>query len=706
MIIAYVAGRKPTFQLNKGMALGILFNVDQLGGAYGLAAYRLLFDTADPVHFRGCYFSDGELGEQYCIAIESSDPQNLFKIETAVGASDSAGFAASDARLVFDDRVLSYLAPAGYISHEGMIERVENSWMKSAWNGRPAAATPNCFVAELDSATPPTIIDSTPPASTARLNDEYAPGDVIGSDYVVRDVRKGGMGIVYIVEDLKSRAQNIRLQLALKTFQPRYLWNDEAIARFEREALMWIELGKHQNIVHAMLVQRVANRPYVWLEFIDGKSLADRLARQRLTIAEVLNYSFQFCRGMRHAHEKHGVIHRDIKPANILITQDDVLKIADFGLSKLQAELAGEACAQEVSNISADEVETLTGVFKTPAGQFMGTPAYIAPEGIISPQSVDVRSDIYSFGIVLFEMLAGERPFRGPNILQQHLHAVPPPVRLLNQDVSVDLDQLVTRCLEKDPNQRFQNLAELELALMQVHESASEILLPEGEDVSVPVFGQWFMKGFTFMQLGKYEAAISCFQKVIELNSTQHEAYNNIGVCLSNLGRYEEAVSAIEKAVALKPDYSEAWSNLGDLYGRQQRYDDGIAASNRALEIEPRWAEAYSNLGSNQAGAGHFDEARSSFSRAIAADESYWLAYLKLAQLYADHGSLEQALQLLRTAIEINPREADLLASIAACLFDLNQQQEAAKYLALALQTNSAHPLARRVERLLAGHRC
>ncbi len=513
------------------------------------------------------------------------------------------------------------------------------------------------------------------------------------------------MGIVYIVEDLKSRAQNIRLRLALKTFQSRYVWNDEAIARFEREALVWIELGKHPNIVHAMLVQHVANRPYLWLEFIDGESLADCLARQTLTIGRSLNYALQFCRGMRHAHEAHAVIHRDIKPANILITKDDVLKITDFGLSKLQAEFAGEAYAREGNSISADELETVSGMFVTAAGQCMGTPAYIAPEAIVTPQTVDVRADIYSFGIVLYEMLAGVRPFRAANILQQQLDAVPTPVRLLNTDVSADLDRLAMRCLEKGPTRRFQNFAELEAALLQVQDSAAEVHLPGKEDISIPQYGQWFMKAFTFMEFGKYEDSIDCFQKVIDLDPSQHEAFNNLGICLTNLGRHEEAVSFIERAVAIKSDYSEAWSNLGGLYGRLQRYDEGIEACNRAIAIKPKWAEAYSNLGSNQAGAGRFDEAKSSYYRAITEDDSYWLAYLKLAQLYADSGSLQEALNLLRKAIQINPREPDLLASLAACLTDLNQQHEAAKYLELALRVNSEHPLARRVEQALAGRR-
>ncbi|MGH9871844.1 MAG: protein kinase domain-containing protein [Pyrinomonadaceae bacterium] len=680
------------------MFLAIFFNVDELGPAYGLGAYQLLFRTVDLEHVQGCYFSDGDIGEKYCIAIESSDARSLFKIEAAVGSSNALGFAGPNARLTFDAHLLNYLAPAGYISHQGKIERAENSWMQSAWDACQTAKIQHDLVVESDTLSPSTIIETeTPQLSSTRPPEEYAPGDLIGNDYVVRGVRKGGMGVVYIVEDLKSRRQSIQLRLALKTFQSRYLWNDEAVARFEREALVWIDLGKHSNIVHAMLVERIANRPYLWLEFVEGESLAEWLARERLSSEQAINFGLQFCRGMRHAHEEHAIIHRDIKPANTLVTNNGVLKITDFGLSKLQAELAGEACAREGRTMSADDTETVTGKFVTAAGQCMGTPAYIAPEAITAPQTVDVRSDIYSFGVMLYEMLAGERPFRAGNILRDHLESVPAPLTLVNSNVSAELSSVVACCLEKGPNRRFQSFAELELVLLSVPENTSRIEFATADVTVVPEFGQAFMKGFALMQFGKYEEAIECFRQVIAAKPDEAEAWNNIGVCLARLERIDEALPATQKAVELKADYAEAWSTLAALYELQQRYEEGMRACQRAIELKPRWAEAHSNLGSNLAQMGRVAEAKSSFYRAIAEDHSYWLAYLKLAQLFAAERSLPQALNLLQAANEINPRQPDLLAALAACLTDMGEKEEAARYLELALQVDSRHPLALKV---------
>jgi serine/threonine protein kinase len=400
---------------------------------------------------------------------------------------------------------------------------------------------------------------------------------------------------------------------------------------------------------------------------------------------------------MRYAHEQHGVIHRDIKPANTLVTRDGVLKITDFGLSKLQAELAGESLTRENRTMNADDAETVTGVFVTAAGYCLGTPAYIAPEAITNPQMVDVRSDIYSFGIMLYEMLAGERPFRSAGILRQHIDSIPSPVRLLNPDISIELDRVVMRCLEKQPQARFENFAALEDALLRVAECTERIELPPQEQHEIPEFGNWFMKGFSLMTFGKFDAAADCFRQAIALAPDNHEAHNNLGVCLARLNRLDEAIVATETATTLKSDYAEAWSNLGALYEQQQRYENGIAACRRAIQIKPRWAEAHSNLGLNLARLGRTDEARASFNRAIAEDDSYWLAYLKLAELFTAEGSLNEALKLLQTANEINPREPNLLAALAACLMDLGNKEEAAKYAERALQLDGEHPVALRV---------
>lgn len=603
--------------------LGIFFNVDELGAAYGLAAYRLLFETARRQDFYACSFSDGDIGERYCIGIEGSDSEKLFRIEAALGKSDAKGLSPANTRFAFDPRITGHLLPAGYLNYQGDLERIENTWLRNAWNETAESNGPD--EPEEFETLASTLLNTSDLSQAHDDRDEYQPGELIGQDYLVRDVRKGGMGIVYVVEDLLSRSQGIHLRLALKTFQSKYLSNNEAISRFEREALLWVRLGKHPNIVHAMLVHRVADRPYLWLEFVDGESLADRIERTRLRIEEVISFAVQFCNGMRHAYEEHGLIHRDIKPANILVGHDDVLKITDFGLSKLQAEFLGELCKHNNQELNPDEAETVSGLFITTAGRCVGTPAYIAPEALRPPYTVDIRGDIYSFGIVLYEMLTGQRPFKGSNIFEQHISIVPLRVRELEPNTPNDVDDLVARCLEKDPDKRFQTFAELQLALVEAHGKPE--LPSETPTIDIPVSAQRFMQGFTFMELAKYEQAITCFEGVIELDPQQAEAYNNVGVCHARLGRMDDAVRFVQNALHLNSVYAEAWSNLGGFYEQLGRFDEGIEACERAIELKPRWAEAHANLGKILMQLGRIDEARACFERAIAENKSYRPAY-------------------------------------------------------------------------------
>jgi serine/threonine protein kinase/Flp pilus assembly protein TadD len=630
----------------------------------------------------------------------------LHKIEGVVGLAKDTGLFASDSRFTFDPRVADYLVPAGWINAQGTLERSDNAWMKNAWDELETLRLQPRLALKKDTLLPSTLIDSSSLSGSKKpsASDEYAPGDVIGQTYVVRDVRKGGMGIVYFVEHLESRKEKITLRLALKTFQSRYLWSEEAIGRFEREAIVWVGLGKHPNIVHAMLVHKVESQPYLWLEFVDGESLAELLNRKKLATSEAVNFGLQFCRGMRYAREAHNLIHRDVKPANILINRDNVLKITDFGLSKLQAELLEETCARENVELRADEMETVSGVFLTAAGKCMGTPAYMAPEAVIAPQTVDTRTDIYSFGNVLYEMLTQQRPFGGCDILDKHLFAEPTPVRQLRADIPEAFDQIVSRCLEKEPDKRFQTFAELESALSQLalQMPATAVVSKQPNGVSVPLYGQWFMKGYTFMELGKFEDAIDCFREVIALDDNQHEAYNNVGVCLIRMGRFEEACHFVEKAAELKSDYPEAWSNLGGIYERLGRYSEGESASRRAIALRPNSAEALTNLGLNLAGMGHKNEAIRCYQRAIDDDSSYWLGYFRLANTFAERGLFEESVELLERAIQINPREPDLLASLAGGLVNLGRIDEAKKYVGLALLVDPQHPLAVQVEKSLS----
>ena len=215
-------------------------------------------------------------------------------------------------------------------------------------------------------------------------------GMMIDGRYEIRDIKMGGMGVVYLCYDPK----NI-MPVAIKTFQDKYLKDKDSVDRFIYEANAWVDLEKHKNIVRAYYVENIEYRPYIFLEYVAGDKyygadLRGWILRKGLDLKTTLNFAIQFCDGMIHAEKKFKemgkpFVHRDIKPANIMVTKDRVLKVTDFGLVKSIL-------------TSQDEIDL---------GRGWGTFEYMSPEQWLDSENIDTRSDIYSFGCVLYEMVCG-----------------------------------------------------------------------------------------------------------------------------------------------------------------------------------------------------------------------------------------------------------------------------------------------------------
>jgi len=271
-------------------------------------------------------------------------------------------------------------------------------------------------------------------AAPASLN----PGQVFGHYRVVEEIGAGGMGIVY-------RAWDIRLErdVAVKVLNAVTLSDDSARRRFRREALILSRLN-HPNVEAVYDFHTEQGLDYLVMEYVPGVSISDRLDGGALSEKEVLSLGIQLARGLAAAHAKR-VIHRDLKPSNLRVTEDGVLKILDFGLAQL-------------SVMSDDETLTDSAIYRPRAG----TPAYLSPEQVHG-KNPDIRSDIYSAGVALYEMATGTRPFhqRGEALLDAIVHSPPTAPRRRNKNISPGLDAVILKCLEKDPILRYQSACEL-----------------------------------------------------------------------------------------------------------------------------------------------------------------------------------------------------------------------------------------------------
>src|ERR1700758_4524450 len=276
-------------------------------------------------------------------------------------------------------------------------------------------------------------------------------GTKLGPYEIQSPIGAGGMGEVY-------RARDTRLgrEIALKILPESFACEGGRLHRFEQEARAVAALN-HSNILAVFDIGQHNGSPFLVSELLEGESLRTVLDRGALPQRKTIEYGVQIAQGLAAAHEKE-IVHRDLKPENVFVTKDGRIKILDFGLAKL-AQKANAAGAE------SDGI-TLTSAH-TAAGVVMGTASYMAPEQVRG-EAADLRTDIFAFGALLHEMLSGKRAFRRDTpaeTMTAVLKEDPPELSDPGHPVSPALDRIVRRCLEKNPEQRFQSARDLSFAL-------------------------------------------------------------------------------------------------------------------------------------------------------------------------------------------------------------------------------------------------
>lgn len=531
---------------------------------------------------------------------------------------------------------------------------------------------------------------------------ELKPGEKIGHYRIICLLGKGGMGEVYQAEDTR-----LHRKVAIKFLPTGSITNEEANQRLLREAQAAAKLD-HAHICAVYEVAEATHRAFIVMTYVEGETLAARMKRKQLDLPETLQIAAQVGDAIAEAHD-HGIVHRDLKPANIMISARGQAKVMDFGLAKFSAITASDAEAPTLAQLTAP-------------GAIMGTVLYMSPEQVHG-QPLDARTDIFSFGNMLYEMLTGKQLFGAESTagtISAILTREPPPI----PNCSEKLESLVRRCLEKDRAQRYQTMRKVvddldnvrreyetgktrfsltrnqaEISNERPHRSlfASRRSLAMLAVVALVLIGSvsiWYLRK-------SKDAAVANAKSV---NSPAYDLYlrgkvNNIVNRQSN----ETAISLLEQAVQADPNYAPAWAELARAYNLKTYYfatgdqkeklnEDAKVAVAKSLALDPNLALGHLARGNvlwNDANRYPHEQAIQAYQRALALDPNLEEAHQQLAAIYGHIGLLEKADSEVRKALDIDPSSTSARSRLGMNNLFRGRYEEALSVLKTIPQKNN-----------------
>jgi len=446
-------------------------------------------------------------------------------------------------------------------------------------------------------------------------------GHVVSHYRVIERLGEGGVGVVY-----RGWDERLERDVALKFLLARRHERSDHRERLEREAKMVSRLD-HPAIATVYDIDSDDGRQFLVMEFVRGVTLSEKLADGPVAEAEALPIALQMAEGLAAAHEQ-GVVHRDLKPANVMVTVRGHVKVLDFGLA---------ACyeAEEASSLSRDRTRTV---------ELEGTVPYMAPEQLFG-QPIDVRTDVFSFGAVLYEMVTGFAPFSGrvaTAIADAILHQAPVPPRRARPGLSASLEAVILRCLEKRASDRYPSARELAADLRKIVDGGEVQVVRRVLAAAQPT------------SLAPRVASDPVAREAYALGRRQWNKRTREGL--------ERAIQHFEQAIDADPGYAPAYSGLADCYiilapwlPPRLAYRMAKAAARKAIELDPQLAEAHTSL----AFALFFDDwdwagAEAAFKRAIELEPGYATGHQWYAEYLMAMGRFDEALTEGRAAEDLD----------------------------------------------------
>ncbi|MCK4932821.1 MAG: protein kinase [Candidatus Aminicenantes bacterium] len=528
-------------------------------------------------------------------------------------------------------------------------------------------------------------------------------GKTISHYKILEKIGEGGMGIVYKAEDTK-----LRREVALKFLPKEFTADPEAKERFVQEAQAAAALD-HPNICTVYEIDEIDGRTFIVMAYIEGQNLKDRFKPSLLELEEALAIAIQVADGLQEAHEK-GIIHRDIKPANIMLTTKGQAKIMDFGLAKLS-----------------------WGVDLTKTATIMGTAAYMSPEQVKGGK-VDHRTDIWSLGAMLYEMLTGERPFKVTHdqaVLYAILNEDPVPITKIRKDIPQELEKIVKKSLEKDPKKRYGDMDAMLDDLKSVGRKSVSTVADKPSIAVLPFVNMSADPENEYFSDGLAEDLINALTKITDLHvvaRTSSFAFKGEKVDIREIGEKLNVDSLLEGSVRkvgnriritaqlikVKDGY-HLWSdrydrNMEDVFAIQDEITEKIMDKLMiALDVlkkppeehRPVNFEAYDLYLKGRYCLNKFevDRALTYYEQAIEQDPNYALAYASIAEVYTllstgfdilpNKDAMPKARDAAQKALELDPNLAEAYVSLGLVALSYDWDRKATKkYFQKAIELN------------------
>jgi len=524
---------------------------------------------------------------------------------------------------------------------------------------------------------------------------DWKRGDHILGRWELKEViDSGGMGLIYVVVDRRDGS----LQAA-KTFKDAAFERGHAIAhRFAQEAAVWIALGSHPNVTPALHMDRVEEKPFLFLPYVDGGDLSRWIGTPRLVnnLAQVAGFALDICDGMTFILSKGIQAHRDLKPQNCLVTSDQVVMITDFGISRIFDDPEFDGATTSQASVRTTTLN-LRPAHLTRTGMAVGTPAYMAPEQFLDAKHVTVRSDIYSFGVMLFQMITGELPFRAATreeFAELHIQAPLP-----RADIDPAFVSVIENCLAKNPMERFRDFQSVRERLQPF--CKQDPRRRERSQAGGPKDQCWEITqradGLTV--LGRHQEALALCEQALSINPSYAWALLVKGKCLGTFGRREEALECLQLSSSLDTDNEHVWRIKAWVLGDLGRTNDAIAAFSRAIELNPLRADLWRFKADSLVDAGRLDAALSCYERALALDARYADALFCKCAVLGTLGRIDEALDSVDRLLELDPFD-NLAADLKLRL--LQSPRDEAPTIAVAHRFRSSSATDRRETKLSA----